>query len=452
MKVPRSHSFILLLLFFGGCATYEPRPLDPPATKSSFENSRLTHRVVLEELARRNLAETNAVTVSHWDLDRLFVAALVLNPEIRAVRAEAEVVEAGIITAKARPNPTLTLSPEYAFPTTPPWILGFALDLPIETMGKRGDRISVAEAKARAAQLGLADTMWQLRSRLRNALVEYISGQFENKSIGEESKARGELLRFAEKKLAEGEASIFEVETARTEQLASQLNLQASNNRVVESRARLAAIIGVPTEGLADIALSWRDFETPQGVDLNRAKEFLEEAPLTRADIQRLLAEYDSAEAALKLEIAKQYPDIHFNPGYTWDQGTHKVAFGGSLTLPVFDQNQGPIAEAEAKRSAAEAHFLALQAKVINDRSVALLHYKGSVEALRDSQWTWKNVITRQERLNQRALELGELDRTAVYTAQVQSAIFNRSRLMAIREAQLSLGLIEDVIQKPLQR
>src|SRR6185436_6521509 len=128
MKVPRSHSFILLLLFFGGCATYEPRPLDPPATKSSFENSRLADRVVLEELARRNLAETNAVTVSHWDLDRLFVAALVLNPEIRAMRAEAEVVEAGIITAKARPNPTLTLSPEYAFPTTPPWILGFALD------------------------------------------------------------------------------------------------------------------------------------------------------------------------------------------------------------------------------------------------------------------------------------------------------------------------------------
>src|SRR5204863_61089 len=151
----------------------------------------------------------------------------------------------------------------------------------------------------------------------RNALVDYISAQLENESITAESKARSELLRFAERKLANGEGSVFEVETARAEQLAGQLNLQASKNRVAEGRARLAQIIGVSTNALGDVEPTWPGFERPLQLDVNRAKEWLDEAPLTRADIQRLLAEYDAAEAALKLEISKQYPDVHFNPGYT---------------------------------------------------------------------------------------------------------------------------------------
>jgi outer membrane protein TolC len=31
------------------------------------------------------------------------------------------------------------------------------------------------------------------------------------------------------------------------------------------------------------------------------------------------LADYAASEAALRLEIAKQYPDIHLNPGYQLD-------------------------------------------------------------------------------------------------------------------------------------
>jgi cobalt-zinc-cadmium efflux system outer membrane protein len=445
MKVGLCQSILLICLC--GCSTYKPRPIDPVATKASFENARLTDPAVLIELTRHDL-NTNG-PIQNWDLDRLFLAALVLNPEIKAARADAEVFQAAIKTASARLNPTLSLLPEYATPA-PPWILGFSVDIPIETAGKRANRISHAESAARAAQLGLADAMWRLRSRLRNGLIDYFSSKLESQSVAAEAQARTDLLRFVEKKLANGEASVFEVETARTEQLSSQLNLQASRNRMAENRAALAQTIGVTTNALAEIEIGWPDFEKPPELELNRAGELLNDAPLSRADVQQLLAEYDAAEAALKLEVSKQYPDIHFAPGYAWDQHTHKIAFGGSFALPILDQNQGPIAEADAKRTAAEARFVALQSKVINDAGLALLHYDGALESMRNSELTWKNIVTRQAQVSRRAFELGELDRTSLYTVQIQSAVFDRNRLAAIRDVQLALGMIEDAAQKPL--
>ena len=62
------------------------------------------------------------------------------------------------------------------------------------------------------------------------------------------------------------------------------------------------------------------------------------------------------------LELARQYPDLHVGTGYTFDQGQNKWALGLSIDLPLLDQNQGPIAEAEAARDEAAARFVAIQA------------------------------------------------------------------------------------------
>ena len=78
----------------------------------------------------------------------------------------------------------------------------------------------------------------------------------------------------------------------------------------------------------------------------------------------------------MRLQIAKQYPDLHLGPGYAWNNGNagdSQWSLGLTLELPILDQNQGPIAEAKARRELAAAQFTALQAKVIGeiDRAVA---------------------------------------------------------------------------------
>src|SRR5262249_28796021 len=123
-----------------------------------------------------------------------------------------------------------------------------------------------------------------------------------------------------------------------------------------------------------------------------------------RSDILGALAEYEAAQSALQLEIAKQYPDVHLSTGYQWDEGENKWSIGLSAEIPVLNRNQGPIAEAEARRSESAARFVALQAKVIAeiDRAVAVLRvaqeHLTSLDALLASQQKLREAVEAQLR------------------------------------------------------
>ena len=43
-----------------------------------------------------------------------------------------------------------------------------------------------------------------------------------------------------------------------------------------------------------------------------------------RPDVRADLADYAASEAALRIEIAKQYPDIHLDTGCEYDRGLQK--------------------------------------------------------------------------------------------------------------------------------
>src|SRR5207302_4652444 len=130
-----------------------------------------------------------------------------------------------------------------------------------------------------------------------------------------------------------------------------------------EARARLAEAIGVPIRALSEMKFSFESL-LPGSTAAELAAEQVRRAALqSRPDILSALAEYASAQAALQLEIAKQYPDVHLSPGYEFDQGDSKWSVGITVELPVLNQNQVPIAEAKARRAEAAARFNALQAK-----------------------------------------------------------------------------------------
>src|SRR5207247_6717224 len=122
------------------------------------------------------------------------------------------------------------------------------------------------------------------------------------------------------------------------------------------ARVSLADALGMGTAGLGGAKFSFAAFEGTPGRRIAHRR-----AALThRADVLAALADYAAAEATLRLEIAKQYPDIHLNPGYQLDEGTNKWTVGLGLTLPVLNHNQGAIGEAEAKRKEAAASFEAV--------------------------------------------------------------------------------------------
>jgi len=163
------------------------------------------------------------------------------------------------------------------------------------------------------------------------------------------------------------------------------------------------------------------------------------------------LADYAAAEAVLRLEIAKQYPDIHLNPGYQLDGGANKWGLGIGITLPILNQNQGAISEAEAKRREAAAKFDVVQTKVLAecDRAAA------SVNAARVKLGTATNLIAEQQRqfeTEKRLVAAGEGDKLTLLTAEVERATTEITRLDAAIELQAALGALEEATQSPRDR
>ena len=177
--------------------------------------------------------------------------------------------------------------------------------------------------------------------------------------------------------------------------------------------------------------------------------EIRQQALLGRADILGALADYAAAEAALQLEIAKQYPDVHFSPGYEFDQGDNKWSLGLTVELPVLNHNQGPVAEAIAKRAEAAAQFNALQAKVLAEVDSAVESFHATensltgLQALADEQAKSRDAIDAQ-------LKAGAAAPLDLLNAQLVFATAEAVLLDALIKLQQSLAALEDAVQRPV--
>jgi outer membrane protein TolC len=435
-----------------GCVAYEAAPIDPESTRTAFE-ARTLSDPELVTFARASLPAEAPFPPPIWTLDDLTVVALYDHPDIAVARAELAATKAGVVSASARPNPTLALDPEYvanAGGGLQSWVLGARLDVPIETAGKRDLRVERANRIVDAAELALYDAAWHVRSRLRGALLDHASAERDVQLLGEELGARRDTLALLEQRFAVGDVSRPDLADADIERGRAELELHARTAHVQVLRAQIAASLGVSVRALDGQIVAWPDVENPAPrPDLESHGLESRADPASRLDVRRALAEYAAAEADVQLEIAKQYPDIALGPGYTYDQGAHKFLIGFSMPIPIFNKNEGPIAEAEARRAAAQARFLALQAAAIGEIETAEARYAGAVEELAQAETVLERHRERERRL-ERAVAIGAEDRLALSEARVQRTVFARSRLEAAHRVNAALGELEDALQRPL--
>lgn len=437
--------FPAVLIVIAGCATYRDQPLSPEKTAAAFDSRSLTNEYL------RAFLETNHVQVpaphGPWNLKQLTLAAFYYQPALAETREQFAAMQAAEITAGEHPNPSVGFTPTYDTTTTPPWILGVTWDIPIETAGKRGKRIAEAKQLSEAARWKLVSAAWQVRSQVRTALLNlYIARETES-LLNRQASAQSNVVRLLEGQLAAGALSGYEVTQARVTLQTTQLALSDATGQRLQARAQLANALGLPLHALADVKFSFAGLnQFPR--KLTRP-EVRREAILNRADVRGALAEYAASQSALQLEIAKQYPDVHLNPGYELDQTDNKWSLGLTVDLPILNQNQGPIAEAEAKRRQAAAHFLNVQSTAIGEIDSALAGYSAALQKSATATALLDSLRERLKSIEAQA-QAGEIAPLAVANAEVEFAIGAQSRLDALIKAQQVLGQLEDAVQSPL--
>jgi len=438
-----------------GCARFQSQPLSPDKTAADMESRSLADpalKTFLEQNLHRQFTNWPAAS---WDFDTLTLVAFYYHPDLAVARAQWSVANAGVKTAGGVPNPTLSLTPGYninhinAAPGLSPWFPAVNFDLPVETAGKRRHRIATAERLSESARLNIVTVAWQVRSRLRRSLLDLYAAREAESLLQQQTAAAAEVAQSMDSQLAAGEVSPFEATQARIVLDNSRLALFDAERQRGEAHAQVASALGLPTNAIDDTALSFTGLTQPPAGP-PPAPELRRQTLLNRADILGALADYAAAESTLQLEIAKQYPDVHFNPGYQYDQGDNKWSLGITFELPVLNQNQGPIAEAKAKRNEAAARFNALQAGVVGELDLAIAGYHAALAKAETSDAMLAD-LKKQEQVTRARLEAGDISRPELATVQLELSQSALARLDALVKAQQSFGALEDALQRPIE-
>lgn len=441
------------VVVLSGCAAqhFHPKPLESVSMVNRYEARSLNDPALQQFIAKNLRQELSAWPPERWDLNTLSLAAFYYNPDLDIARARWGTVHAGVLTAGQRPNPSLQLPFQYA--TNPsggdaPWTLGFTLDIPIETAGKRGYRIEQAQQLADVARFNIGNVAWQVRSRLRIQLLSLYTATRRAGLLQQQIDTQRQINAMLEKRLSVGAAAAPEVNQQRIVLIQNSSDLANTEKQMQDARAQAATIIGVPVGELTDIKIGFADFEHIYP-DIP-AREAQRSAILNRSDLLGALAQYAASQAALRLQIANQYPNINLGPGYVFDAGINKIAFAASaISLPLFNRNQGSIAEAEAARGEAEASVKALQAQAINETQRALLNYQASLRSLQQSA-DLLAAQRRQSAASQRSFRAGETDHLTLTLAQQASYANLLARQDVLTQVQQALGQLEDALQRPL--
>jgi outer membrane protein TolC len=434
---------------FSGCVKYQPHPISAETAAADFS------RRSLDAPGLRTFVESSLQTqleswpLSSWDLTELTLAAFYYHPSLDLARAEWASAQARGITAGQRENPTLGLTPGYNTTRSrpSPWLPQAFLDIPIETAGKRGHRIARAEQLAEAARLNIASVAWQVRSRVRGSLSALDAARRTETLLKEQQALQLDNLQLVEHQHEAGAVSAFELTQARIAADATGFALDEAQRLSAEALVQLSDAIGVTASALAGAQFSFDDLDRlPDEASLAEARR---QALSNRSDILGALAEYAASEAALQLEIARQYPDIHLLPGYQYDQGEDKWTLGLTVTLPIMNRNKGGIAEATAAREEAAARFNLLQAGVISAVDGAVASYRAALKTRSDTEASLAR-LQEQEKTAQAVLEAGEISRSDLVGLRLQLGASALTRLDAIVKARQALGKLEDALQSPL--
>jgi outer membrane protein TolC len=343
---------VALCALLAGCALYHRKPLDDAARERALAPMQIDRVKVAAASLQHPLVKPIVIDGSGgFSPDEIAVIAVIVSPQLRALRDQRGVARAQVIQAGILPNPQLSYSIDYPHndPTTVPaknrtvsWDL-------ISALLVRHDEIAAARANAQAVDLQIAWTEWQVAQDARMRAFRLLSMQTQLPLARDIEGGLAHNIEAIRKALERGYKTTADL-TAATDLLT-----QARNNRlaleqaITADRLALNIALAVPIDQTIEIKPAGAFPQLPGGTQ--SIDSLLTGIEQRRLDLVALQLGYKSQEATLRAAVKSQFPKIGLS--FTRARDTTPVyTLGGgvSIELPLFDRRQGVIAGAKATR------------------------------------------------------------------------------------------------------
>ena len=452
----RPYAFIIsvvIISLFTGCATeqYEAKPLSTQAVLTHINNRDPNSAEFNAYLAKQGF-KADELPIKSWGLRELTLSALFFHARLNVAKSQLALAQLSIDSANIKQNPSISGNfgrSNQANGDINPWAYGLQVDIPIETTNKRAMRVEEARHLAEAARLDVAETAWQLRQDIATDLLKLHENTAKIAQLSNELQVHQQITNILQKRVDTGLASNTEL---HINQLAQQ-NLEFERNKQIaktdEIRAKLATDCGLPLETFKQLQLTPFSLDTTltqQITAINRltANQLQESTLLNRIDIRRSLAKYAAAESKIKLEIAKQTPDVSISPGLAFEFGDTVWSLGINALLSLANKNQTMIAETKQLREIEAAQFEALQAQIISTINQAKVQYSSALQvmSMQEQLYNSQTVLLKKQQSQLNAGLIDRLSLTQSNLSQHQAAQQLQSAQFAVLQAALNLEVL----------
>ncbi len=286
------------------------------------------------------------------------------NPELRTAQWSVQAAEGIILQAAAVPNPALSLEAENFGGRGAQKRFDAAeytaqVEQTFELGGKRDKRKRVAHAEAQLAGLDREAVRLDTRAETIRRFVGVLGAQAQVELAREAVSLAEAVARTTATRVETGKVSSMEQEKAEMLLAQKMIDRDQARQVLATARTQLAAQWGRSEPAFAAAVDDLTTVPTlPPLPDLLRRLH-------GNPDLARWTCEQERARAILVQEQAARLPDLSVAAGVRRANETDACTLvaGVTVPLPLFDQNQGKIREAEARLAMAEQQQRAAEAK-----------------------------------------------------------------------------------------
>ena len=349
------HSALLAALLLGGCASYHPEPLPTtPQLAASVQGLQVARsRIALPVLGHYTIDPDKPL-----DATGLAILAVLGNPQLKAERARLGVARAQAFDAGLLPDPQLSLTRDFpgnsVGATTSAFNLGLSYDIAALITHHAATR--AAQQAATQVDLQVLWAEWQTVAQAR-LLYTQLSGNAARLALLEQERRLFEQrLHRSQAALAQGNVTRLDVDAQLVPLQSLTQTLQGIERQQLGLQSQLHALLGL----LADVPLPLAAAQPPAVPDAAQVNTALAQLPRIRPDLMALQAGYAAQEQKVWQAVLGQFPA--FSLGFTRARdtaGVNTVGFGVSISLPLFNRNQGVIATQRATRTQLRADYQA---------------------------------------------------------------------------------------------
>jgi cobalt-zinc-cadmium efflux system outer membrane protein len=343
---------LIILITAGGCTAYHSMPLTSDAVRANLKPPDIAELSILAgKIKHPFLHPVKLEPDKGLSPDAAAVIAVLLNPFLRSVRDQRALSRAQLFNAGLLPDPEFTFS--FDAPTggnTAGRVNahGLGLNWELTSIISRSAKIDTAKVHKAAIDLDVAWKEWQVAQAAKNAVYQLASLKEQVLLAEKGSRYMAENLKYVQEAVIGGAMTSSALLAARSASSRADEKLMDLKKLADRQRLQLRRLMGLPDD--SPIRLS-KGIHLPSRVELPAGKALLEGLAKRRLDLLALRRGYESQEAAVRAAVLEQFPKIGIGPTISRDtDNVRTTGFGLNIVLPIFNRNQGKIAEERATR------------------------------------------------------------------------------------------------------